>query len=298
MTAVPAPARWRLYLRLGRVSNLPTVWSNVLAGILLAGGEPDAALLLPLLASLTLFYTGGMFLNDAFDHGFDREFRPERPIPAGLIALQEVFGAGYAQLALGIVLLALPDWWRGLPPRPEPLLGGVALALLITYYNYRHKADAFSPLIMALCRAMIYVIAAKSVAGVLGAHTFWGIVVLLGYLIGLTYVAKQENLKAVRNLWPLAFLAAPFVYAAPAALHGGWVAGVWAVFLAWVLHALSFILRTEGRNIPRCVISLIAGISLLDALLIAHATGSAAWTAAAAAGFALTLFLQRYIAGT
>ncbi len=298
MTAVPAPGRWRLYLRLGRVSNLPTVWSNVLAGILLAGGRPDPALLLPLLASLTLFYTGGMFLNDAFDHGFDKEFRPERPIPAGLIALREVFATGFAQLALGIVLLALPPWWRGEAPRPEPLLAGVALALLITYYNYRHKADPLSPLIMALCRAMIYLIAAKSVGGVLGADTFWGIVVLLGYLIGLTYVAKQENLTAMQNLWPLAFLAAPFLYTIPVALHSGLVAGVWIVFLAWVLYALSFILRTEGRSIPRCVISLIAGVSLLDALLIAQATGGVAWTAAAAAGFALTLFLQRYITGT
>ena len=29
--------KWRTYLRLGRVSNLPTVWTNVLAGVVLIG---------------------------------------------------------------------------------------------------------------------------------------------------------------------------------------------------------------------------------------------------------------------
>lgn len=296
-TALATPGRLRLYVRLGRVSNLPTVWSNVLAGVLLAGGTPEAHLLVPLLASMTLFYTGGMFLNDAFDQAYDREHRPERPIPAGLIGLREVYALGFAQLALGIALLALPAWWSGEALRVGALSGGVALALLIVYYDYRHKVDPLSPLVMALCRAMIYVIAAKSVTTVIGAHTFWGVVALLGYLIGLTYVAKQENLRVVKNLWPLAFLAAPFLYVAPAALESLFVSGVAVVLLLWVLYALSHLFGA-GRNIPRCVISLIAGISLLDALLIAHATGSVLWTGAAALAFALTLYFQRYVAGT
>lgn len=300
MTAIPSPApgRLRLYLRLGRVSNLPTVWSNVLAGILLAGGTPEPALAIPLLVALTMFYSGGMFLNDAFDHAYDREFRPERPIPAGLIGLGEVYAIGFGLMALGVALLALPALLRGAPFQPEPVLAGVALALLITYYDYRHKADPLSPLVMALCRAMIYVIGAKAVGGAIGASTFWGIVVLLGYLIGLTYVAKQENLTEVKHLWPLLFLAAPFLHAAPAALGSPLVAALGILLLAWVVYALTFILRTEGRSIPRCVISLIAGISLVDALLIAQATGSALWAAIAILGFALTLYFQKFVTGT
>jgi 4-hydroxybenzoate polyprenyltransferase len=298
MNAVTAsPGRLRTYLRLGRVSNLPTVWTNVLAGLLLADGTPDTMELIPVLVSMTLFYTGGMFLNDAFDHVFDRELRPERPIPSGSIGLREVYGAGFAQLALGILLLAVPNWWLGAAPRADQIAAGLALALLITYYNYRHKVDPLSPLVMALCRAMIYLIASKIATTVIVANTFWGIVVLLGYLIGLTYAAKSENLKAVQNLWPLAFLAAPFIYAVPTALGSLFVSGVMIVFLAWVVYALSHLFGKD-RNIPRCVISLIAGISLLDALLIAQATGSALWTGVAALGFLLTLYAQRYIAGT
>ena len=38
MTTYAAPSRLTLHLRLGRVSNLPTVWTNVLAGAVLGGG--------------------------------------------------------------------------------------------------------------------------------------------------------------------------------------------------------------------------------------------------------------------
>ncbi|HLY88157.1 MAG TPA: UbiA family prenyltransferase, partial [Acetobacteraceae bacterium] len=72
-------------LKLGRVSNLPTVWSNVLTGMALAGAATADCRLLILVVSLSLFYIGGMFLNDAFDHGFDAKARPERPIPSGQV---------------------------------------------------------------------------------------------------------------------------------------------------------------------------------------------------------------------
>jgi 4-hydroxybenzoate polyprenyltransferase len=294
----PAPARWRLYLRLGRVSNLPTVWTNVLAGLLLAGAAPTPPLLLPLLAALTLFYTGGMFLNDAFDHAHDKRLRPERPIPAGHIGVAEVHGAGFAQLAIGMALLALPYALGAAPHLLAPLVGGLTLGALIVYYNARHKQDPLSPLVMALCRAAVYASAALAVTGAIPAPVRWGIAVMLGYLIGLTYVAKQENLRAVKNLWPLAFLAAPFLYGAWGVADAPGSAIVLLAFLAWVLYALSFALRRKGRDIPRTVVSLIAGISLLDALLIAQATGSAAWTLLAGAAFLLTLYFQRYIAGT
>lgn len=54
----------------------------------------------------------------------------------------------------------------------------------------------------------------------------------------------------------------------------------------------------RGRvNIPRAVVSFIAGISLLDGLLIAGtgAPGAAVW---GVGGSGLTLVLQRYVRGT
>jgi 4-hydroxybenzoate polyprenyltransferase len=61
--------------------------------------------------------------------------------------------------------------------------------------------------------------------------------------------------------------------------------------------ALWFLRRRQRGDIPRAVVSLIAGISLLDALLIA-ASGLPGLALAALAGFGVTLFFQGYIAGT
>src|SRR5437870_4696749 len=68
----------RALLILGRVSNLPTVWSNCLSGWWLGGGR-HAEKLPFLFLGAALLYVGGMFLNDAFDAVFDRQYRPERP---------------------------------------------------------------------------------------------------------------------------------------------------------------------------------------------------------------------------
>ena len=58
-------------------------WSVALrlAAIVLAGGELAPGPVLALFVSLSLFYVGGMYLNDAFDAGVDALERPERPIP-------------------------------------------------------------------------------------------------------------------------------------------------------------------------------------------------------------------------
>ncbi len=279
----------RTALRLGRVSNLPTVWTNTLAGALLAGAAGFGAELALLVAAFTLFYTGGMFLNDAFDAAVDARERPERPIPAGLVTRSEVFGWGFGQMAVGVLLLA--------PVGAAPALAGLTLAVAITYYNWNHKANPLSPVVMGLCRVLIYVGAGLAYTLALPPALWAGTTLLLCYLIGLTYVAKQENLERVENLWPLVFLAAPVAFGAWRTLEVPLVAVFWLAFTGWMLWALWFLRRRRKGDIPRAVVSLIAGISLLDALLIAGA-GAPAFAVAALAGFGATLFLQRYVAGT
>src|SRR5579884_906706 len=147
---------WLIYLLLGRVSNLPTVWTNCLAGVILAGGtigKPTVALIV----ALSLIYTAGMYLNDAFDRDFDRQYRPERPIPSGEISQATVYFLGSAMMAAGIFLIGRQTDWA-----TEPVSWSLALAVLIIYYNYRHKKDPLSPLIMALCRVMVYFISAAT----------------------------------------------------------------------------------------------------------------------------------------
>lgn len=291
-----AIAAWRVHVRLGRVSNLPTVWTNVLAGALLSGAPVDGITLAALAVALSLFYEGGMYLNDAFDRVIDARERPERPIPAGLISARQVFAIGFALLGGGVLVLLVPAL-RIAPPNWLAVLSGVGLAAVIVYYDATHKRDPLSPLVMGLCRVLTYVTAALGVAGGLNRAVTGGALVLLGYLIGLTYVAKQETLTEVRNLWPLAFLMAPFIYTFPSLAGQPLAVVLWGGLLAWAGYAISLLVRRGRVNIPRVVVRLIAGISLLDALLIA-AAGHPGAALLGIAGFGLTLFLQRWVSGT
>lgn len=287
---------WFVYLRLGRVSNLPTVWTNVAAGAVLSGAPLYTGTMAALLVALSLFYVGGMYLNDAFDREIDARERPERPIPSGLVSARTVFTIGFGMLALAIVILGVAAWggrWAG---TGRAVASGAALAAAIIYYDVVHKRDPLSPLIMGLCRLLIYVTAALVVSGRIATPVLAGAAALLCYLIGLTYVAKQENLARFRNAWPLLFLAAPFLYAMPIVLDTVGAALLYVGFLAWVGYSLSF-LRPRRMNIPGAVVRLLAGICLLDALLIAGAN-EPLLAAAAIGGFILTRILQGYVAGT
>src|SRR5437879_2353441 len=132
----------RTLLILGRVSNLPTVWSNCLAGWWLGGGGHVQNLTFLLLGA-TFLYLAGMFLNDACDAEFDRQHRRERPIPSGAIRSQTVWRWGSAWLALGAAMLL----W------PGKATGGLGAALLIciVLYDVIHKQTAVSPLLLGFC---------------------------------------------------------------------------------------------------------------------------------------------------
>jgi 4-hydroxybenzoate polyprenyltransferase len=238
-----------------------------------------------------------MFLNDAFDREFDARHRPERPIPSGRVTAAAVFGTGFGMLAAGIAVLAWVGFGIDGGTGWRPAAAGVVLAATIVFYDLHHKQNPLSPLVMGLCRMLVYVTAAYAIVEDPPRETFLVSLLLLSYLIGLTYVARQEHLGRVANLWPLAFLALPLLWGARASLAGGLVAGLWLLLLAWVLFALSFLKRRRAGDVPRAVGCLLAGICLWDAVVIAAAGQSAAALLALACLF-LTLALQRFIAPT
>jgi 4-hydroxybenzoate polyprenyltransferase len=276
-------SNWALFLRLGRVSNLPTVWSNVLAGMVLSGQFSLTALPL-LLTAVSLCYIAGMFLNDAFDRHIDAVERPERPIPSGRISARAVFAAGYAMMAAGMLLLV--------PLGVPTLLMGLLLCGLILLYDRHHKGNPFSPVIMGLCRAAVYLLAAAACAG---PPPLLAATLMTAYIAGLTYTAKQENLLEFRNAWPLAIFAVPLLWVS---MQATVVATPFLLlFLAWTSYAIRLVLVRRVRNIRKAVASMLAGISLLDAVLIAEA-GWPDIAALAIASFLLTLALHRRIPGT
>jgi len=286
---------WRTALRLGRVSNLPTVWTNLLAGAALAigfagGGLAAADPVTPalLIVAVSLHYSGGMFLNDAFDAEIDAAQRSSRPIPAGQISRHTVFLLGGGQLLAGVLLLfavsAAAGWL------------GVALAGAILLYDWLHKRTALAPVIMGGCRFLVYLIAAAAVATPNEPKVLLAALGLWAYTAGLTYAAKQESLNEMGSLWPLLLLAAPVVIAA--AMSGGQSAPllILAAFAVWAALAVRRFVRRAPGDIPRGVVGLIAGMALYDAALISIVSAQLALVAIA--GFLLTLAFQRMIPGT
>ncbi|RDD62672.1 hypothetical protein DRB17_05785 [Ferruginivarius sediminum] len=279
-------------LRLGRVSNLPTVWSNVLAALALAGAPLYQASTLALLVAMSLFYVGGMYLNDAFDAPRDARERAERPIPMGQVSRGTVFAVGFGGLALGVGILAAIGM-----EAPESAAAGLALAAAIVVYDVWHKDNPISPVLMGLNRLLVYVAAAVVAVGAVSTQVVGAGALLLCYVIGLTYAAKQEHLARIDGLWPLAFLVAPFVVAAAYLPSAPAAAGLVALaFVAWTVRAVGFLVR-PAPQVGRAVVSLIAGISLFDATVLAI-LGDLAAAALAVAAFGLTLVLQRYVPGT
>jgi hypothetical protein len=286
----PIPWRRRLHghLSLARISNSPTVVSNVLAGAALAGGLGEMQLVVVLIVAMICFYTAGMYLNDVMDYTIDLQERPERPLPTGTVSRQAAMAVTAALLIGGVALLALAS--------QAAFLSGLALVGLIILYDAWHKTNPFSPLLMAGTRVLVYVTVffAFSTDPTLELVP-WSVVLLL-YMVALTFIAKRETSLGVMQYWPALILFLPALWALIDDF--GIVTIVMVVaFVTWVAYSISFVYRTVGRSIGGAIARLIAGISLLDGLVLATVNAGAVLMIAIMA-FALTLMLQRYVRGT
>ena len=279
----------RALLVLGRVSNLPTVWSNCLAAWWLAGaGNVDK---LPfLLVGATSLYTGGMFLNDAFDVEFDRQYRKERPIPSRAIGLKAVWVWGVAWLGLGLCCLA----WTGATAG----VLGLALAGCIVLYDAVHKRVSFAPALMGLCRFVLYLTAASTAVNGMNQKVIGCAVALFAYIVGLSYVARRESVVGPLRYWPILLVAMP-VLVALIFNHGYQTENALllsAVFVVWTVKSLRYTLWTDEPNIGRTVSGLLAGIVLVDLLAVANAPRE--FGVVFVGLFLLALLFQRFVPAT
>jgi 4-hydroxybenzoate polyprenyltransferase len=277
-------------LKLGRVSNLPTVWTNVLTGTVLGGGSAWSGRTGIVTLALSLFYIGGMFLNDYCDRHVDARERPRRPIPAGEISERMVAAIASALLVAGMALIAM----FGI----AAAAGGLALGLAIIGYDCFHKGNPVAPIIMGLCRALVYCTAAAAAVGGVPGTVGIAAGTILAFTAGLTYAARLENLDRIGNLWPLLLLAAPMIVTLPALMQGMLGLLIFLGLVACVGYAVYLLARLPvPGSVPRAVGLLIAGMSLVDAALLAS-VGAMAAALIAGVGFAATLLLQKYIPGT
>jgi hypothetical protein len=265
LTSARMPS-WRTLLILGRTSNLPTVWSNCLAGWWL-GGHYNTGRLPLLLLGATLLYLGGMFLNDAFDTEFDGQYRRERPIPSGAISAGAVWGIGFALIVAGVVCLVLLGKVTG-------ALAAI-LAICIVLYDAVHKLITASPLLMGACRLFLYLVAASTGADGLDGEAVWCGFALAGYVAGLSYLAQKESARGPVSYWPCVLLAAPLAMAfimnaSPEYLRPALL--ICLVLVLWVVRSLRYAFAVAGaeRNVGRSVGGLIAGIPWVDLVAVAY----------------------------
>jgi len=215
-------AGWKTLLALCRVSNLPTVWMNVLTAVVLSGADVSPGVVVLLMASLSAFYCAGMSLNDVCDHAADAESQPFRPIPAGRISLTG------ARVVTGVLFVA---GFGLLACAPERTAFGPAVVLLalIVGYDVLHKAHAATVVLMAATRLMVFVVAAWAVAGTASAVVIAAGVLQFGYTLLVTVVARYENTRGRRYPFPVI----PRMIAAMALVDGGvltlWVSPWWLV---------------------------------------------------------------------
>ena len=279
----------RTLLVLGRVSNLPTVWSNCLAGWILGGAGPVDRLAL-VATGATLLYLAGMYFNDAFDASFDRQHRPERPIPSGAISGTAVWQWALVWFSAGLACL-----W---PLGTVPAILGTLLAASIFVYDAIHKIFAFSPVLMAGCRFFLVLLAASvGNQGVTGL-AMWSALALAAYVIGLSFIAQRESTHMALRYWPVLLLLTPLILAA--IIDTGpfqTVSIVLSVMLiVWIFRSMRFAFGPGQRNIGRAVSSLLAGIVLVDALAVVP---GATWSAIVfATFFLLALIFQQFVPAT
>ena len=286
-------------LLLGRVSNLPTVWSNCLGAWLLAGGalleSAEVQRFAWLITGSTLLFLAGMFLNDAFDVQFDREHRPERPIPSGDITAKAVWALGIVQLLIGLGCLVYVNTLATL------CAFGLAGSILI--YDWLHKRTALSPLIMGLCRLLLYLLAGTTATGSLNLTVVLSAFALWSYIVGLSNIARRESTGGRLNSWPCWLLSLPLAlvlalpyYQEGADLLSSGVVIAGGLYALWTVRSLLFTFKSMIPQHGRTVSGLLAGIVLFDFLLAANQNMEMGIVFFGL--FGLALLFQRYIPAT
>ncbi len=304
---------WSAYLRLLRLGNVFTAWADVLAAILICtpalAQVPWARALLVLAASSCL-YLGGMVLNDVFDVEYDRQTRPDRPIPSGQISRKAAGILGAVLLAAGLGAAILSG--------PRVLAVAAWLAVAIVAYDAGTKWTIVGPILMGICRTLNFTLGLA-----LFEHAIWlpnqlhvplvgrlGTAAAVGlglYVMSLTRFARYETtgggrIELTTSLlgMNLGLLMAGFVavalrtrsLAALQATELPWadayqdlllsndpnvllIRGVWWIALAAVVNAscLPAILSPQPRRIQATVRWLLIAIILYDAAVVSFVRG-------------------------
>ncbi len=299
------------WLKLLRIPNHATAVADVLAGWLVVSKAREiaplpAAFWWAAAASICL-YGAGMVLNDLFDLEIDREERPERPLPSGLISRSAAARFGFALLAGGVASAVASSLLSG---HAATATVGLLLAAAVWLYDRFAKRSAAGPVVMGSCRGLNWLLGMTAAGGPAAVHQ-WLLPAGMGlYACGITLFSRDEAGKPradrllLATLVMLAGLAAAglhTVFMARANGGGDWLAtGRLQPWLAlWAILAGSILLRNvlaiaepSPERVRTAVGNAIMSIITLDAVLVLAACGEA-WAIATLMLLAAFLFGRR-----
>lgn len=280
------------HLETGRISNLPTVWSNVLLAYTLTSSTLYLSHVILLALAGSFLYVGGCYLGDARDVAFDKANKPSRPIPAGILKERNIWILGTLMVLIG---LAIP----GVIWQPQNLLlGHLPLALVITIYALFHKKSAWLGLpLIGACRALLVFSAAVISSNI--NFSIGLIAMAIGvYTICFASVARLESSDkkiSAPNLLKGIMLVLPFASLSQwDSFLQGWLFFVitYLIYALWLGSTFSKIHQNKGAYVSQCL----AGFALLDAtILMPHSLFNSVLCLGL---FCLALLLQKYSPAT
>ena len=252
-------------LELCRISNLPTVISNCVAGYLISKDSLSWGLALIVIGA-SLLYSGGMAMNDVIDLRYDKKHKTDRPIARA--AISHRFG-----LVLTLVFLFVGTLILLFSGSSLPFVG--ALLLSITIYNFIHKKTSSAIFIMGLCRSLLYLIAGYSL-GYNNSLIPWAIVLGL-YTAGITLVARGEDSENESGLYGLILISLPSFLSLYFIIVKSYISIPIAIssllFLFWIAYCFRVIKSEVKGKIGKSVSLMIAGMCLIDSMAVCHAIG-------------------------
>ena len=275
-------------LELCRVSNLPTVISNCVAGSLVAEGTLGLALIFVLIGA-SLVYSGGMVMNDAVDFRYDKEFKKDRPIVSSKISLFSSWQLAVLFLVSGSVFLGIGStsyFWVAV------------LIISIIFYNVFHKKFGITIYVMGFCRSLLYFIAGYTIS-LSNSVILWGLVLGL-YTAGITLVARGEDTDQKVKMIGIILLTAPVflsIYCSLVSLN----LIVPIIFsssalIVLILYSLRIMNSENPGKIGKAVSLLIAGMCIVDSMAVSSVIGYQGLLFIF--GVPIVLIFQRKIAGT
>ena len=226
-------SKTKAWLGMVRISNAPTIVSNILVGSAIAmqsdsfGWSPAYDLFFAF--CILAVYCAGMILNDAFDAKHDFLHRPQRPIPSGVIRRSTAWLIGLT-LLVGVSAFGIVHGSAS---------GLLLLVVAVLLYTFLHHWCILAIIFMALCRGLVYLIVADPIKG--GDHTLLMTfcIALAFYTAVLTFIGRFENEKNKRYAWVTWLLLLPAAYIVIATQPFSWealipLAGMaYWVWLAW-----------------------------------------------------------------